>query len=83
MCVLSPSVMSDFLWPRGLPGFSVCGIFQARNLEQGAISYSQEIFPTGGSNLCLLCSCISRGFFITSATSEPRTVVSSTFEMRK
>ena len=33
------------------PGSSVQGIFQARILEQVAISYSREIFLTQGSNL--------------------------------
>ena len=38
------SVMSDSLRPRGLcpPGFSVCGIFQARIPEWIAISFSTE-----------------------------------------
>ena len=36
-----------------LPGSSVHGIFQARVLEWVAISFSQEIFPTQGSNLGL------------------------------
>ena len=33
-----------------LPGSSVHGIFQARVLEQVAISFSGGIFPTQGSN---------------------------------
>ena len=37
-----------------LPGFPVNGIFQARILEQVAISYARGIFLTQGSNLCLL-----------------------------
>ena len=37
-----------------LPGFSVLEIFQARILGRVVISYS-GIFPTQGSNLCLLC----------------------------
>ena len=36
------------------PGSSVHGILQARILEQVAISSSRGIFPTQGSNLCLL-----------------------------
>ena len=36
-----------------LPGFSVCGIFQARILEWVAMSFSRGIFPTQGSNLGL------------------------------
>ena len=37
-----------------LPGSSVRGIFQARILEQIAISFSREIFLTQGLTLCLL-----------------------------
>ena len=33
-----------------LPGFSICGIFQARVLEWVAISFSRGIFPTRKSN---------------------------------
>ena len=36
------------------PGSSVHGILQARTLEWVAISYSRGIFPTQGSNPCLL-----------------------------
>ena len=36
------------------PGSSVHGISQARILEWVAISFLQGIFPTQGSNLCLL-----------------------------
>ena len=43
-CMFNHSVMSDSLRPRGLcpPGFSVCGIFQARIPEWIAISFSTE-----------------------------------------
>ena len=34
----------------GLPGSSVCGIFQARILEWAATLFSKEIFLTQGSN---------------------------------
>ena len=37
-----------------LPGSSVHGIPQARILEWVAISFSRRIFPTQGSNLCIL-----------------------------
>ena len=37
------------------PGSSVHGIFRARILEWGAISYSRGIFPTQGSSARLLC----------------------------
>ena len=43
-CTLCCSVMSDSLWPHGLyspPGSPAHGIFQARILEQIAISYSR------------------------------------------
>ena len=36
------------------PGSTVHGIFQAKILEQVAISYSRGIFPTQGLNPCLL-----------------------------
>ena len=36
------------------PGSSVHENFQGRILEQVAISFSREIFPTQGSNPCLL-----------------------------
>ena len=45
------------LWPHGLcpPGASVCGILQARTLEGVAMLSSRgSIFPTQGSNPCLL-----------------------------
>ena len=38
-----------------LPGSSIHGIFQARILEWVATSLLQGIFPTQGSNPCLLC----------------------------
>ena len=41
-----------------LPGFSVHGILQARILEWVALL--QGIFPTQGSNLCLMFSCTGR-----------------------
>ena len=50
----SPSVVSDCLWPRSLPGSSVHGILQARRLEWVAISFSMGVFPTQGSNPSLL-----------------------------
>ena len=55
--VLSPSVVShsETLWDCILPGSSVHGIFQARILERVANVLLQEIFPTKGSNLHLLC----------------------------
>ena len=36
------------------PGYSVHGIFQARILEQVAISFASRFFLTQGSNTCLL-----------------------------
>ena len=38
-----------------LPASSVRGILQARTLEWVASALFQGIFPTQGSNLCLLC----------------------------
>ena len=53
------------------PGFSVHGIFQARTLEQVAISYSRgSSWPRDGSNLHLLSSCIGRQILFLFATCE-------------
>ena len=55
VCMLSPSVMSDFLRPHGLQptGSFVHGISQARILDWVAISFSGGVFLTQGSNLGL------------------------------
>ena len=53
------------------PGSSVHGIFQARILEQVAISYSRgSSWPRDGSNLHLLSSCIGRQILYLFATWE-------------
>ena len=55
--VSSCLVMSDTLQPHGLyspPGSSVHGIFQARILEWGTISFSRGTLATQGLNLGLL-----------------------------
>ena len=44
-----------FANPMNLPGSSANGIVQPRILEWVAISFSKGIFPTQGSNPCLLC----------------------------
>ena len=56
MCMHAYSVMSDSLQLHGcsLPGPSVHGILQARILEWVAMPSSRGIFPTQGSNPCLL-----------------------------
>ena len=57
------------------PGSSVHGILQARILEWVVMPVS--IFPTQGSNLCLLhLFALTGGFFTTSATWEVQEVVS-------
>ena len=53
VCMLSRVQLFGTLWT--VAGSSVCGIFQARILEQVAISSSRGIFPTQGLNLRLLC----------------------------
>ena len=55
VCMLSPSVMPDFLRPHGLQptGSFVHGISQARILDWVAISFSGGVFLTQGSNLGL------------------------------
>ena len=58
MCVYSATQLCSTLCDPmdcGLPDSSVQGIFQMRILEWVAISSSRGIFPTQGSNLCLLC----------------------------
>ena len=55
------------------PESYVQGILQARILEWVAISFSQEIFPTQGSNSCLFTSPeLANGFFTTSTTWEAK-----------
>ena len=58
-----------------MSGSSVHGIFQARILEQVAISYTklhQGIFQTQGLNQHLLCiTCIACGFFTTKPPGKP------------
>ena len=48
-----------------LPGTSVHGIPQARILEQGCHFLLQGIFPTQGSNPCLVSPALAGGFFTT------------------
>ena len=57
VCVLSRSVTSDPLQPRGLyspPGSSVHGDSPGKNTEVGCHSHLQRIFPTQGLNPGLL-----------------------------
>ena len=49
------------------PGSSVHGILQARILEWVAMPSSKGIFPTQGSNLCLMSRALA-GRFVTSST---------------
>ena len=56
-----------------LSGSSVHGIFQARILECGAISYSRGIFTTQGSNLSLLNLLLWQRILYSSATWEAPT----------
>ena len=58
---------------RSPPGSSVHEILQARILEWVAVTLLQGIFPTQGSNLCVLHLLHQQaGFFPTSATWEQR-----------
>ena len=67
VCVLSHSVVSDFLRLHSLPSSSVYGIFQARILEWVAISYSRgSSWPKDGT--CV--SCIGRQILYHSAPME-------------
>jgi len=58
-----------------LPGSSAYGIFPARILEWVAISSSQDIFSTQGSNPCLTPLALAGGFYTISATWEVPVVV--------
>ena len=51
-----------------LQGSSVHGVFQAKNTGVGCHARLQGIFPTQGSNLCLMSPMLAGGFFITSTT---------------
>ena len=54
-----------------MPGSSVNGISLGKNTEMSWHFLFQEIFPTQGSNLCLLqVSCIGRQILYCSATGE-------------
>ena len=64
------SVMSDSV-PHGLynlPGYSVCGIFQAGILEWVAISYSMRYSDPGIEPMSPLSPALVGGFFTTNAT---------------
>ena len=53
------------------PGSSVHGILQARILGVGCHALLQGIFPTQGSNLCLLSPALAGGFFTTEPPGKP------------
>ena len=63
-------VVSDFLQPWDLPGFSVHEIFLVRILEWAAISYSRGIFLTQGLKPPLSVSCTARQILDHRATVE-------------
>ena len=67
VCVCSvASVLSDSLWPYGLPGFSVHEILQARILEGVSISFSRgfsqprDLTPVSCSS-CRIFNCCATG----------------------
>ena len=67
-CMLSCSVMSDFLQPYGLRRSSVHGIFQARILESVAISSSRgSLQPINRTEVSCKSPTLQVGFF----TAEP------------
>ena len=73
MCVCSvaqpcPSLGDSMCY--SLPGSSVHGIFQARTLEQVAISYSRG--SSQGSNPHLVFSALAGGFFTTCHLGSPK-----------
>ena len=75
MSVISRSVVSDSLLPRGLyslPGFSIHGILQARILEWVAIpSFRGSSRPRNGTHI----SCLTGGFFTTEPPGKPQTTI--------
>ena len=76
MCV-SRSVMSDSLWPHmncSPPGFSVHGDYPGKNTGVGCHFLLQRIFPTQGSNPCLLhLLALAGGFYTTEPPEDPPT----------
>jgi hypothetical protein len=65
------SVMSNFLWPYGLLPTSLLYPWNFPGKNTGVRCYFLllEIFPTQGSNPCLLClPALAGGFFTTRAT---------------
>ena len=76
MCVLSCSFVSDSLRPLdcSLPGSSVHGVFQARILEQVAISFSRgSSWPKDWTHISCV-SCIGRQILYHWVTSEAQKV---------
>ena len=71
-----PTQLLSHVWLFGvsmdcsLPESSVHGIFQANILEWICHFLLQGIFPTQGSNLCLISPALAGRFFITSVTWE-------------
>ena len=62
-----------------LPGFSVCGNFQARILEWVAISFSRGSSPPR-CQTCISCvSCSTGGFFTTMPPEPPKNVLQSAY----
>ena len=68
----SCSVVSDSLWPHGLyPARLLCPWNSpVKNTGVGSRFLLQGIFPTQGSNLCLMSLALVDGFFTTSITWE-------------
>ena len=58
------------LWTVSLPGSSVHGDSPHKNIGVGCHFLFQGIFPTQGSNPCLMSSALAGKFFITSDTWE-------------
>ena len=66
------------------PDSSACGIFQARMLEWGALSYSRGSSPPMNPELLSLASpALAGGFFTTNATREALTLEVKHFKTKE
>ena len=72
MCACAPTCLT-LRDPKdcSLPGSSVHGIFQARTLEQVAISYTREYSWLRGGNWALASSALTCGLFATGPPEKP------------
>ena len=67
---MCPTLCDPMDW--SLPGFSVHGIFQARILEYNCHFLLQDIFPTQGSNPCLLSPALQADSLLSELPGKPQ-----------